>query len=84
MSLKETLGKNIRYYRYKNEYSQQTLAELLDISVTYMSDIECGKSNVSLDLIEKIAHLFELPYEKLFEQNEETLPKKINQLHQPM
>ena len=84
MSLKENLGKNIRYYRYKNEYSQQTLAELLDISVTYMSDIECGKSNVSLDLIEKIAHLFELPYEKLFEQNEETLPKKINQLHQPM
>ena len=84
MSLKETLGKNIRYYRYKNEYSQQTLAELLDISVTYMSDIECGKSNVSLDLIEKIAHLFELPYAKLFEQNEETLPKKINQLHQPM
>ena len=82
MNLKQVLGKNIRYYRYQNHYSQQTLAELLDISVTYMSDIECGKSNVSLDLIEQIAHLFEIPYSKLFEVNEKTLPAKVNQLHQ--
>jgi len=78
MNLKEVLGKNIRYYRYEAKYSQQTLAELLNISVTYMSDIECGKSNVSLDLIEKIAHLFEIPFTKLFESNDKELPKKVN------
>lgn len=82
MTLKQVLGKNIRYYRYQHHYSQQTLAELLDISVTYMSDIECGKSNVSLDLIEKIALLFEIPYAYLFKQNEKSLPNKVNQLHQ--
>lgn len=82
MTLKAVLGKNIRYYRYQHHYSQQTLAELLDISVTYMSDIECGKSNVSLDLVEKIALLFEVPYAHLFKQNEKELPGKVNQLHQ--
>ena len=32
-----------------------------------MSDIELGKSNVSLDLIEKIAKFFQLEYKELFE-----------------
>lgn len=81
VNIKQTLGKNVRYYRFQNQYSQQTLAELLDISVTYMSDIECGKCNVSLDLIEKIAHLFEVPYPELFKENHYDLPDKINKLH---
>ena len=67
MSLKQVLGKNIRYFRLNQNYTQEKLAEFLDISVTYMSDIELGKSNVSLDLIEKIANFFELEYKDLFE-----------------
>lgn len=67
MSLKQVLGKNIRYFRLSNNYTQEKLAEFLDISVTYMSDIELGKSNVSLDLIEKIANFFQLEYKELFE-----------------
>lgn len=77
MDLKRILGRNIRYYRFKNSYTQEYLAELLDISTTYMSDIECGKSNVSLDLIEKIACLFEIPFTFLFEENHITLPNKL-------
>lgn len=70
MTLKQVLGKNIRYFRFKNNLTQEKLAEFLDISVTYVSDIELGKSNVSLDLIEKIAHYFEQEYKELFEIRE--------------
>ena len=78
MDLKRTLGRNIRYYRFQHSYTQERLAEMLDISTTYMSDIECGKSNVSLDLIEKIAYLFEIPFTSLFEESHITLPNKLN------
>lgn len=77
MNLKQVLGKNIRYYRFKNNYTQEHLAELLDISTTYMSDIECGKRNVSLDIIEKVAALFEVKYSDLFRIQKEELPNKI-------
>lgn len=77
MCLKQILRKNIRYYRFKNNYTQEHLAELLDISTTYMSDIECGKRNVSLDIIEQIIQLFEIPCDALFKSNEEELPNKI-------
>lgn len=70
MTLKQVLGKNVRYFRFKNNLTQEKLAEFLDISVTYVSDIELGKSNVSLDLIEKIAHYFEQEYKELFEIRE--------------
>lgn len=83
MGIKEVLGKNIRYYRYKHKYSQQTLAELLDISVSYMSDIECGKANVSLDLIQKIAFLFEVSFDELFKVRNDILPEKISMLEKP-
>lgn len=77
MNLKQVLGSNIRYYRFKNNYTQERLAELLDISTTYMSDIECGKRNVSLDIIERIAALFKIKYSDLFRTQKEELPNKI-------
>lgn len=77
MNLKQVLGRNIRYYRFKNNYTQERLAELLDISTTYMSDIECGKRNVSLDIIERISALFEIKYSDLFRSQKEELPNKI-------
>ena len=78
MSLKQVLGKNIRYFRLQNNLTQEKLAEFLDISVTYMSDIELGKSNVSLDLIEKIANFYELEYTELFTLREFHSLVKVN------
>ncbi len=78
MNIKQLLGKNVKFYRFQNNYSQEVLAEKLDISISYMSDIECGKCNVSLDLIEKIANHFNIPISVLFEENDTILPNKIN------
>lgn len=61
------LGLNIAYYRKLNGYTQETLAEKLDVDRTTISKIELATSGVSLDIIFDIADLFGIPAEKLFE-----------------
>lgn len=60
------LGLNIAYYRKLNGYTQESLAEKLDIDRTTVSKIELANAGVSLDVIFDIADLFEIPVEKLF------------------
>lgn len=60
------LGLNIAYYRKLNSFTQETLAEKLDVDRTTVSKIELATSGVSLDLVFDIAELFDIPVEKLF------------------
>lgn len=76
--MKESLGNNIKYLRYKHHYTQEQLAEKLDISSTYLGYIESGKYNVSLDLIERISFFFEVEPYTLFIHNHYTFPKRID------
>lgn len=69
-SLKDLLIFNIKYYRYKNNMSQEKLAELCSFSSRYMTDIERGKHCPTIDKIETIAKKLKLePYE-LFQNPE--------------
>lgn len=63
------LGLNIAYYRKLNGFTQESLAEKLDVDRTTISKIELATSGVSMDLIFDIADLFEIPVEKLFDFN---------------
>lgn len=60
------LGLNIAYYRKLNGFTQESLAEKLDVDRTTISKIELATSGVSLDLVFDIADLFDIPVEKLF------------------
>lgn len=60
------LGLNIAYYRKLNGYTQEQLAERLDLDRTTISKIELATSGVSLDVIFEIADLFKIPAESLF------------------
>ena len=63
-SLKDLLVFNIKYYRFKNNLSQERLAELCNFSTRYMTDIERGKHCPTIDKIEIIAKVLKLePYE---------------------
>ena len=50
------LGKSIRYYRKKRDYSQSSLSELVDKSPTYLSYIESGLRCISLDTLVDLAN----------------------------
>ena len=52
----ETLGKTIKHFRLKKGYSQERLAEICDLSPSYLSYIETGKKRITLSLLIKIAN----------------------------
>ncbi|MBI2356131.1 MAG: helix-turn-helix transcriptional regulator [Candidatus Doudnabacteria bacterium] len=53
--IKKQLGQRIKELRLKAQYSQEELAAKAGLHRTYMSDIERGERNVSVENIEKIA-----------------------------
>jgi len=55
------LGENIRSIRKKARMSQEKLAEKADLSVPYISEVECGRDNISVDALIRIAHALKVP-----------------------
>ena len=60
------LGLNIAYYRKLNGFTQEQLAEKLNLDRTTISKIELALCGVSLDVLFDMADLFNIPVEKLF------------------
>lgn len=58
--IKLKLGKRIKEIRIKGGYSQEELASLAKLHRTYISDIERGGRNVSVENIEKIARALKI------------------------
>ena len=64
-------GKAVRTIRQDKKISQEELADLCGLHRTYISDIELGKRNVSLENIDKIAHALQVKKSKLFVEVEQ-------------
>ena len=56
----------LRVLRAEREWSQQDLAQRLDVSRQSVNAIETGKYDPSLPLAFRIADLFGLPIEEIF------------------
>ena len=63
-------GKTIRRIRTQQNLSQEAFADLCELHRTYISDIELGKRNVSLENIEKIAKALGTNVSQLFSETE--------------
>jgi transcriptional regulator with XRE-family HTH domain len=60
------LGQNVRKYRQRLKWSQEKLAERADMHWTFISGVERGKHNISLDSLVRLAKaLGRKPYELL-------------------
>jgi transcriptional regulator with XRE-family HTH domain len=66
-NIKITFGLKIKELRKQKKYSQQQLANLASISKSYISKIENGKTEVSLEIINKLAIAFEIEIDQLFD-----------------
>ncbi len=60
------LGNRIKELRRSKKFTQDKLAELIDIDAKHLSRIECGKTQPSLNLLKKIATVFEIDISELF------------------
>ena len=61
-------GGAVRKIRQNRRISQEQLADMCDLHRTYISDIELGKRNVSLENIEKLAHALDMSIAELFSE----------------
>ena len=59
--IKKILGDNIRTLRIEKGWTQVYLADRLQITAPFLAQIESGKRGTSLELVESIAELFEIP-----------------------
>lgn len=66
----KSFGAAVRKMRLLNGISQETFADLCDLHRTYVSDIELGKRNVSLENIDRIATALGVSISELFEEVE--------------
>ncbi|HEU5343215.1 MAG TPA: helix-turn-helix transcriptional regulator [Ktedonobacterales bacterium] len=61
----------LRVLRAERDWSQADLAERLDVSRQTVNALETGKYDPSLPLAFKIARLFALPIERIFQPDDD-------------
>lgn len=66
MNIKFNIGQRIRELRVKKNISQEQLALRADLDRTYMTSVENGKRNISIQNIEKIIKALETTFEEFF------------------
>ena len=55
MDIREKVGKRVKELRNKLGVSQEELADLVELDRTYITSVECGKRNISIVNIDKLA-----------------------------
>ena len=69
------MNNKLKVLRAMRNWSQADLAERLDVSRQTVTALETGKYDPSLPLAFKIARLFQLPVEQIFEPDPEQSQK---------
>ncbi|ARF67874.1 hypothetical protein B7C51_08575 [Paenibacillus larvae subsp. pulvifaciens] len=67
-----SLGKNIKFYRKQKKMTQSELAQKSYMSRTYLSDIERGRQNPSLNTLNSIAKVLNIDIKLLFNEDYHT------------
>lgn len=60
-------GQRVRQLREERGWSQETLADEAAIHRTYISSMERGQRNVSIDIIARVAQALNVPPSALFQ-----------------
>ena len=66
MSLQVDLGRTISRLRKEKGYSQEAFANEAGIDRRYMSDIENGKRNISVDILERVCNKLGIKISEFF------------------
>lgn len=59
-------GKTIRRLRIEHGFSQEGFAAMCNLHRTYISDVELGKRNVSLENIKRMSDALQMSVSELF------------------
>jgi transcriptional regulator with XRE-family HTH domain len=64
---KQLLGKRVRYLRRLRNLTQAKLAEKIELSVNYISEIENGTASPSFEVLVKLANILDTDMKGLFD-----------------
>ena len=67
MEICARLGKNVRRLRLAKGWSQEDYADRVGIHRTYVSDIERGRRNPTITVVEKLAKPLKVPVGELLD-----------------
>lgn len=62
------IGKNLQQIRRSNGYTQERLAEEIEVSVRYVSDVEQDRSKPSYEVLIRICNLFKVSLDQIFSE----------------
>jgi transcriptional regulator with XRE-family HTH domain len=69
MNIKEKFGQKIKLLREEKGISIEHLANISNVDRNYISDIEKGKRNVSITIMEKIIFALDNDFTTFFNEN---------------
>jgi transcriptional regulator with XRE-family HTH domain len=70
MDIKQKVGDRIRQLRQEMELSQEALGLKAEVDRTYVSDVENGRRNISVELLEKLLSALEVSFTEFFTSKE--------------
>jgi transcriptional regulator with XRE-family HTH domain len=70
MDLKEKVGLRIRQLRKEQELSQEALGYKAEVDRTYVTDVENGRRNVSVEILERLIRALEVSVAEFFNSKE--------------
>jgi transcriptional regulator with XRE-family HTH domain len=66
MSIKVKVGQRIRELRNEIGISQEALANRAEIDRTYVTDVENGRRNISIENLEKLVNALQVEFKDFF------------------
>ncbi|RTY89504.1 XRE family transcriptional regulator [Flavobacterium sp. RSP46] len=69
MEIKEKFGQKVKLLREEKGFSIEQLANISNVDRNYISDIEKGKRNVSIEIMEKIILALDTDFTSFFNDN---------------
>jgi transcriptional regulator with XRE-family HTH domain len=70
MDIKQKVGNRIRELRKGLELSQEALALKAEVDRTYVTDVENGRRNVSLEILERLIRALNVSFTEFFNSKE--------------
>lgn len=75
--MESVIGENLKVLRKANGYTQEKMAEFLDIKRSAYANYEAGEREAPLEILEKAATLFGCKLTILFEEDKEALQSML-------
>ena len=77
---KKLFGLRIKGLREAKGWTQEYLAERMDINPKYLSSIERGKENPTFDMLTKFSTALRVEMWELFDYGQEVSPKELRKM----